>query len=73
LLIRFCHVPGGGCGRESCSINKDMVSRVATVSIPRNMVVNVSVQGDQIKKEDLEKIKSQFNRWIEGLEQAFEE
>jgi hypothetical protein len=31
------------------------------------------VRGDELKKDDLTKIKSQFNRWIEGLEAAFEE
>jgi hypothetical protein len=31
------------------------------------------VRGDELKREDLAKIKSQFNRWIEGLEEAFEE
>lgn len=28
--------------------------------------------GDELRKEDLTKMKSQFNRWIEGLEEAFE-
>jgi hypothetical protein len=31
------------------------------------------VRGDELKKDDLTKIKSQANRWIEGLEEAFEE
>ena len=47
-------------------------AKIVEVSIPRNFVVNVAVQGDEIKKEDLAKIKTQFARWIEGLEEAFE-
>ncbi len=40
-------------------------------------ITNVSLlqhcsQGYNSQKEDLAKIKSQFNRWIEGLEEAFE-
>jgi hypothetical protein len=31
------------------------------------------VRGDELKKDDLTTIKSQFNRWIEGLEEVFEE
>jgi hypothetical protein len=31
------------------------------------------VKGDELKREDLAKIKSQFSRWTEGLEEAFEE
>jgi hypothetical protein len=49
-----------------------LLTQTLVVSIPRNFVVNVAVQGDEIKKEDLAKIKSQFARWIEGLEEAFE-
>jgi hypothetical protein len=30
------------------------------------------VRGDELKKEDLTKLKSQITRWIEGLEEAFE-
>jgi len=30
------------------------------------------VRADELKKEDLAKIRSQFNRWLEGLEEAFE-
>jgi hypothetical protein len=43
------------------------------VSIPRNFRVDISVRGDELRREDLAKIKSQFNRWIERLEEAFEE
>jgi hypothetical protein len=43
------------------------------VSIPRNFKVEIAVRGDELRKEDLTKIKAQFNRWIEGLEEAFEE
>jgi hypothetical protein len=42
------------------------------ISIPRNLRVDVQVQGDELKKEDLTKIKSQITRWLEGLEEAFE-
>jgi hypothetical protein len=49
-----------------------LLTQALVVSIPRNFVVNIAVQGDEIKKEDLTKIKSQFTRWIEGLEEAFE-
>jgi hypothetical protein len=34
---------------------------------------DINVRGDERKKNDLTKIKSQSNRWIEGLEEAFEE
>jgi hypothetical protein len=50
-----------------------LLTQSLVISIPRNMKVEISVRGDEIKKEDLLKIKSQFNRWIEGLEEAFEE
>jgi hypothetical protein len=49
-----------------------LLAQSLVVSIPRKFVVNVTVQGDEIRKEDLAKIKSQFTRWIEGLEEAFE-
>jgi hypothetical protein len=49
-----------------------LLTQAIVISIPRNMKVDVAVRGDEIKKEDLAKIKSQFNRWIEGLEEAFE-
>lgn len=50
-----------------------LLTQTLVISIPRHFSVDFSVRGDEIKKEDLAKIKSQFNRWIEGLEEAFEE
>lgn len=50
-----------------------LLSQTLVISIPRDFKVDIGVRGDQLKKEDLTKIKSQFNRWIEGLEEAFEE
>ena len=50
-----------------------LVTQILAISIPRNLSVDISVKGDELKREDLAKIKSQFNRWIEGLEEAFEE
>jgi hypothetical protein len=50
-----------------------LVAQVLAISIPRNLSVNIDVRGDELKHEDLAKIKSQFNRWIEGLEEAFED
>lgn len=50
-----------------------LVTQVLAISIPRNLSVDIAVKGDELKREDLSKIKSQFNRWIEGLEEAFEE
>ncbi len=51
---------------------KSLLSQALVVSIPRNFRVDINVRGDELKREDLDKIKSQFNRWIEGLEEAFE-
>jgi hypothetical protein len=50
-----------------------LASQVLAISIPRNLKVDIAVSGDELKKDDLAKIKSQFNRWIEGLTEAFEE
>jgi hypothetical protein len=50
-----------------------LLAQTLVVSIPRDFKVEISVRGDELRKEDLAKIKSQFNRWIEGLEEAFEE
>lgn len=50
-----------------------LATQVLAISIPRNFTVDIAIKGDELKKEDLTKIKSQFNRWIEGLEEAFEE
>jgi hypothetical protein len=52
------------CGSEN---------RLLVISIPRDFKVDIAVRGDELKKEDLVKIKNQFNRWIEGLEEAFED
>ena len=49
-----------------------LLSQALVVSIPRNFRVDINVRGDELHREDLNKIKSQFNRWIEGLEEAFE-
>jgi hypothetical protein len=49
-----------------------LLTQTLAVSIPRNLSVDVSVHGDRIGKEDLARIKSQLDRWIEGLEEAFE-
>jgi hypothetical protein len=57
---------------ESGQRNQALLTQTLVVSIPRNFKVDIGVRGDEIKKEDLAKIKSQFNRWIEGLEEAFE-
>lgn len=53
--------------------NSNLLAQTLPVSIPRNLRVDVQVRGDQLRREDLDKIKSQFNRWIEGLEEAFSE
>jgi hypothetical protein len=46
---------------------------LAPVDAPRNLSVAIAVKGDELTREDFAKIKSQFSRWIEGLEEAFEE
>jgi hypothetical protein len=51
---------------------KQLLSQELVISIPRKFRVNVDVLGDELKREDLARIKSQFTRWIEGLEEAFE-
>jgi hypothetical protein len=50
-----------------------LATQILAISIPRQLSVDIAVKGDELKREDLAKIKSQFNRWIEGLEEAFEE
>ena len=64
--------PGEALTKIGQKWGSPLLTQTLVVSIPRNFMVNVAVQGDEIKKEDLAKIKSQFNRWIEGLEEAFE-
>jgi len=49
-----------------------LATQVLAISMPRNLSVDIALKGDELKREDLTKIKSQFNRWIEGLEEAFE-
>jgi hypothetical protein len=49
-----------------------LLTHTMIVSIPRDFKVEIGVRGDELKREDLDKIKKQFNRWIEGLEEAFE-
>ena len=51
---------------------KQLLNQELVISIPRKFRVNVDVRGDELKREDLARIKSQFTRWIEGLEEAFE-
>jgi|ERR1017187_142520 hypothetical protein len=52
--------------------NSPILTQTLVISIPRDFKVDIGVRGDELKKEDLAKIKSQFNRWIEGLEEAFD-
>jgi len=49
-----------------------LLTQTLEVSIPRNFKVDIVVRGDQIRKEDLARIRNQFVRWMEGLEEAFE-
>lgn len=60
-------------GKSGSTKSAALVTQILAISIPRNLSVDISVKGDELKREDLAKIKSQFNRWIEGLEEAFEE
>jgi hypothetical protein len=50
----------------------NLLSQTLPISIPRNLRVDVQVRGDELKKEDLTKIKNQITRWLEGLDEAFE-
>ncbi len=61
--------PSGAATRKPAQL----ATQVLAISIPRQLSVDIAVKGDELKREDLAKIKSQFNRWIEGLEEAFEE
>ena|SRR5947209_1360373 len=49
-----------------------LLTQKLMISIPRNFEVEIGIRGDELKKEDLVKIKNQFLRWIQGLEEAFE-
>jgi hypothetical protein len=40
------------------------------ISIPPSLSVDIAIKGDELKREDLAKIKNQFNRWIVDLEEA---
>ena len=51
---------------------KSLLAQTLPISIPRNLLLEVQVRGDELKKEDLAKIKSQITRWLEGLEEAFD-
>ncbi len=62
-------VPAAGAVRDRAPL----LTQTLVVSIPRDFNVEIGVRGDELKKGDLAKIKSQFNRWIEGLEEAFED
>lgn len=69
--VRQAEPPAQSSGtpkREATSL----LTQVLVVSIPRNLRVDISVRGDELRRDDLAKIKSQFARWIEGLEEAFE-
>ncbi len=61
--------PSPGNTREPVAL----LTQSLVVSIPRNFRVDINVRGDELRPEDLVKIKNQFNRWITGLEEAFEE
>jgi hypothetical protein len=56
-------------GRKS---GDSLLTQTLVVSIPRNFKVDVSIHGDRIGKADLARIKYQLDRWLEGLEEAFE-
>lgn len=51
---------------------KSLLAQELVISIPRKFRVDIDVRGDELKREDLTKIKNQFTRWIEGLEEAFD-
>jgi hypothetical protein len=51
----------------------NLLKQTLVISIPRDFKVDIGIRGDTLRLEDLTKIKNQFNRWIEGLEEAFEE
>jgi len=43
------------------------------ISIPRNMKAELSISGQELRKEDLERLKKQIDRLIENLSDAFED
>jgi len=48
-----------------------LLAQALAISIPRNLRLEIDVQGDDLRREDLATIKNQFKRWMEGLEEAF--
>ena len=50
----------------------ELLTQTLEISIPRNFKVDVIIRGDQIRKDDIARIRNQFDRWIQGLEEAFE-
>jgi DNA segregation ATPase FtsK/SpoIIIE-like protein len=54
------------------AVGVSLLAQTLPISIPRNLRVDIQVRGDELKKEDLAKIKSQITRWLEGLDEAFE-
>jgi hypothetical protein len=43
------------------------------ISIPRNLKAELSISGEELRKEDLERLKKQLDRLIENLSDAFED
>ena len=68
MVARPLGGPNAGTSRKP----NQLATQVLAISIPRNLRIDIAVKGDELKREDLAKIKSQFNRWIEGLEEAFD-
>ena len=52
--------------------DETLLTQTLMVSIPRNLRVDVSVHGDRIDRDDLEKIKNQLDRWVESVEEALD-
>ncbi len=43
------------------------------ISIPRNLRAELAISGEELRKEDLERLKKQLDRLIENLSDAFED
>jgi hypothetical protein len=43
------------------------------ISIPRNVKAELAISGQELRKEDLERLKKQIDRLIENLSEAFED
>jgi len=43
------------------------------ISIPRNLKAELAISGDDLRREDLERLKKQLDRLIENLSDAFED